>query len=272
MMDEIGGYDECTFIPEFYDSVLPYVNRGDITYYVNESLRKGSSVLELGSGTGRVAIPMARAGLKVVGLDASSWMLRAFKERLKNEPEDIRSLIELRQENMRNFDLNKKFPTVILPFNTFLHMQNSAEQLSVLKCAHKHLEKDGHFLFDVFNPSLGLLTEDEYLGEFGHEPEVHLPDGRKFVRCHRIVERDLPNQSLDLEIIYYVTDSEGREEKMIHEFRLRYLFRFELEHLLDRGGFQLTSLFGDFEQTPFGETGDKLLVVKAKRKESESET
>ena len=79
-----------------------------------------------------------------------------------------------------------------------------------------------------------------------------LPDGRTVIRRHRILTRDLVNQINSGELVYHVTHPDGRRERLVHPFRMRCLFRFEVEHLLARAGFAVEHIFADFDRSPYG--------------------
>ncbi|PYS32164.1 MAG: hypothetical protein DMG14_35255, partial [Acidobacteria bacterium] len=92
---------------------------------------------------------------------------------------------------------------------------------------HGHLIEGGRLILDLFNPSLEALVQDNLGQEFGDEPEFVSPDGRRVVRRHRIVSRDYANQINHVELLYYVTHPDGREQRLVHAFPMRYLYRFE---------------------------------------------
>jgi hypothetical protein len=100
--------------------------------------------------------------------------------------------------------------------------------------------------------------------EFGDEPEFTTPDGRRVVRHHKIVSRDYFNQTNQVELIYYVAHPDGREERLVHAFPMRYLFRFEAEHLLARCGFEVEAVYADYDKSPYGSKypGELILVAK----------
>ena len=79
-----------------------------------------------------------------------------------------------------------------------------------------------------------------------------MPDGRKVIRRHKIVARDVSNQINYVELIYYVTHPDGRKERLVQAFPMRYLFRFEAEHLLARAGFEVEQLYADYDKSPYG--------------------
>ena len=104
-MDSGGGYEGYAFVADLYDWVVPYRERPDISFFVDAAKEAGSPVLEIGCGTGRVLIPSARAGIDVVGLDASPRMLAVCRERLQHENVAVQSRVELVQADMRAFEL-----------------------------------------------------------------------------------------------------------------------------------------------------------------------
>ena len=252
-MDNSGGYNDNPFIAEFYDSVVPYRERQDVNFFVEMAQRSGGPVLELGSGTGRVLIPTAKSGIEIVGLDASPLMLSVCREKLSLNSNDVRSKVtSLVQGDMRDFELGRKFRLVTIPFRPFQHLLTVEDQMSCLENVHKHLVDGGKLVLDLFNPSLPLLAEERYLQEHGEEPEFTTADGRKVVRRARVVSRDYFNQITQNEMTYYVTHPDAREEQFVHRFPMRYLFKFEVEHLLARCGFGVEAVYADYDKSPYG--------------------
>ena len=264
-MADAGGYQEYKFVAEYYDYVAPYRDRQDIAFFVDSALESGGPVLEVGSGTGRVLIPTARAGINIVGLDLSEHMLSVCRENLREEPVEVRERVELIQADMRQFDLKKSFPLVTLPFRPFQHLLTIEDQISCLKSINNHLDVEGHLILDLFNPSLEALTRDNIGEEFGDEPESSTPSGQRVIRRHKIVARDLFNQINHTELIYYVTHPDGRHERLVHAFPMRYLFRFEAEHLLVRCGFRLEHVYADYDKSPYGSDYPGELIMVARK-------
>jgi SAM-dependent methyltransferase len=245
-----GGYDEYFFAAEFYDFVVPYRERQDVAFFVGLAREAAGPVLEIGCGTGRVLIPTARANGEIVGLDSSSMMLAVCREKLAVEPDEVQSRVKLAKGDMRRFDLNRRFHLVTMPFRPFQHLLTVEDQMDCLACVHKHLVDGGRFVLDVFNPSLPHLAGKEDVGNLlGDEPQFVMPDGRRVRRHHRLVSRDWLSQVQDLELIYEVSHPDGREEQLAHSLRMRYLFRFEAEHLLSRCGFQVEALYAGYEKS-----------------------
>lgn len=265
-MDSSGGYDDYPFVAEFYDYVAPYRDRLDVAFFVEMAQEAEGPVLELGCGTGRVLIPTARAGVEIVGLDSSSNMLSVCKEKLAREPEEVQLRVQLVEADMRQFNLGMQFGLVTIPFRPFQHLITVEDQLSCLASVHHHLSSGGKLVLDIFNPSIPHLADKEELVDFlGEEPEFIMPDARKVVRTFRVVSRDLFNQVQEVEFIYTIKHPEGREEQLVQRTQMRYLFRFEAEHLLVRSGFEVEQVYADYDKSPYGSKYPGELIFVARK-------
>jgi len=260
-MTGASGYETTA---EYYDFVVPYRERSDIAFYVDEAQKTEGEVLEAGCGTGRILIPAARTGCTITGIDLSSEMLSVCEASLKNEPSEVHDCVRLLQGDMRNFDLGKTFQLIMVPFRAFQHLLTVDDQLRCLQTLHRHLAPEGKLIIDFFNPSLESLVNTTPGEEMGDEPEFSMPDGRRVLRRNKIIAQDRFQQINDVQLIYHVTFPDGHVEHLIHSFKIRYLFRFEAEHLLERSGFAVENLYGDFDRKPYGEVypGDLVFVAR----------
>jgi SAM-dependent methyltransferase len=250
----MSGCPEYDEFAEYYDHVLPYRNRDDVGFFVDLARAARGPVLEVACGTGRVLLPCARAGAQVVGLDLSAGMLDVCRQRLAREPADVRARVELYQADMRTFDLGRQFDLITTPFRGFQHLLAVGDQQLALRAIRRHLADGGRFVLDLFNPSLHFLGDERWLVNPLVEPAFSMPDGRSVVRSFRVVERDYFSQVQRLAMDYDVTWPDGRSERRSSRFDLRYLFRFEAEHLLVREGFEIEALYGDYQRRAYGET------------------
>jgi len=257
-------YDEYAGIAELYDHVALYRDRPDIAFYVDAARSANGAVLEIGCGTGRVLIPSARAGMEIVGVDLSRAMLAVCRRRLQQESADVRARVHLVQADMRDVALARQFALATIPFRPFQHLLTVRDQLACLDGIRRHLVDGGRLAFDVFNPSIDALASRPEGQEVGDEPEFTTPDGRRVLRRHRIIAQDRFYQANQIELIYYVTHADGQEERIVHAFTMRYLFRFEIEHLLARAGFELEHVYADYAKNPYGSTypGDLIVVAR----------
>lgn len=257
--------DEYGEIADLYDYVVPYRERADVAFFVDAAVVAGGPVLEVGCGTGRILIPTARAGVDVTGVDLSPRMLGVCRRRLDGEPEQVRRRARLVQADMRRFDLEQRFTLATIPFRPFQHLLTVEHQLACLASVRAHLADAGTLIVDLFNPSLDALASFRIGEEGGEEPEFTMPDGRRVVRTHRILAVDRFNQVNDIELIYRVTHPGGRKERLLHRFPMRYVFRFEMEHLLARTGFRVEHLYSDFEKHPYGHAYPGELIFVARK-------
>ena len=128
--------------------------RGDVEFYLSCAGRYGGPVLELGVGTGRVAWPLAAAGHEVVGLDLSAAMLAIAHGKAAAHPAPVRDRLVLRQGDMAEFDLARRFRLALVPARAFHHLLTPQAQRTALGCIRRHLEPGGHLVIDVFDPKL----------------------------------------------------------------------------------------------------------------------
>jgi SAM-dependent methyltransferase len=250
-------------IPEFgllYDSVPVYAARDDVGFYVEEAARIRGPVLELGTGTGRILLPLARAGCTVVGIDSSTQMLARCRAKLLEEHESVRSRVTLQQGDVRDFDLGQKFAVAIAPFRVLQHLTAVEDQLRCLATVARHLAPGGRFIFDVFNPNFARLVAADGT-EQEDTPEQSLPDGRSFRRAYRIARVRWIDQVSEAELIYYVSAKRGMAaERFVQAFDMRWYVRAELLHLLARSGFRETAMYGDFKRVPLHDDSAEQIV------------
>lgn len=243
---------------EIYDSVYSYV-REDIPFYVEEARRAGGPVLELGCGTGRVAIPIAKAGVEVVGLDSSPAMLEVARRKLRNL-RGRRAYLTLVQADMRDFALDQKFNLAIIPFRGFLALLTVEDQIKALLNIRRHLAPGGKLVFNVFVPDLNMLVQEGDVPY--HLRDVIVPEsGVRLVLWHQS-SYDNHNQILNARIIVEELDEDGVVRRRLYrDFQLRYAHRWEIHHLLRWCGYEVLDLYGDFDRSPFDESSDEMVWV-----------
>jgi SAM-dependent methyltransferase len=258
-----GGYANAR-LAELYDQVPAYVSREDVALFVEEAVASGGPVLELGCGTGRVLLPTARAGVAITGLDLSQAMLGALRRKLAQEPAEVQARVRLVHGDMCEFDLGQRFACVTIPFRPFQHLITVAEQMACLRSANRHLARGGRLVLDLFHPDLAKLADPGQGRETQDFADAPLPGGGRVSRTHRFAATHRAEQYNDVEMIYHVTGPDGRTERIVHTFPFRYVFRYEMEHLLARCGFRVAELFGDFDLSPFADDSPQMIFVAEK--------
>jgi len=153
----LSSYDA---IAELYDPWSVSVVE-DVAFYLEEARRSGGPVVELGVGTGRIAVPIAADGIRVIGVDSSRGMLDVCARRAALAGVEI----DLRVGDLREPPVDELVPLVICPFRSLLHMHTDEDRLAVFAAAHRLLLRDGRFVFDVFAPDAAdiALTQDRWL-------------------------------------------------------------------------------------------------------------
>jgi SAM-dependent methyltransferase len=261
-MGKHGGYEDEPIVAEFYDL---YATRSDIGFYLDYCRAAKGKILELGCGTGRILIPAADSDCQITGLDLSQHMLAKCGEKLKQKSADVQNRVRLIKDSMTDFNLNEKFRLTIIPFHAFQHLISVDDQLSCLECIHRHLEKDGKLIFDVFHVNFDKIDSPRNKEEVEADPEFELADGRRFRRTYRITAFNRAEQYNNVEIFHYLTDTDGTTIRLVQAFPFRYFFRYEVEHLLVRCGFNLVESFGDFSKAPIGDDSPEMIFVAKKR-------
>ena len=249
---------------EFYDNLDVYDGRPDVEFYIamarqelDAAEQRGVpgeclAVLEVGCGTGRVLVPMARAGLEMVGVDVSPGMAARCEQALAHQPADVRARAGVHVADMRTMHLGRTFAMATTPFRSFQHMVDVHDQLAALGAIREHLVPGGLLVLDLFDPWLHALVDPARLEESPSGAPFVLADGRRVQRTERVAYRDYARQVIGVELIYNVEHPGERLERVVQSFPMRYFFRHETEHLLARAGFGVETVYADYQRTPFG--------------------
>jgi SAM-dependent methyltransferase len=248
-----------------YDGVATGVE-GDVAFYVEEAMASGSPVLELGCGTGRIVIPVAEAGVEIVGLDASADMLSVARAKLAACRPEVQRRARLVHGDMREFEVPERFTLATIPYRAFLHNLSPEDQLRTLARVRDHLIEDGRLIMNAFDPSVQLLAAGRWSRSLHEHNEIRHPRTGNRVTVREDFRYDLERQLVDGAFVYDEVDATGRVVKTTHSpLTLRYVFRYEMEHLLARSGFRVEALFGDFQRGTFRAGGEQIWVVRRQR-------
>ena len=248
----------------FYDCYATGIE-GDVQFYVEEAQKADSPILELGCGTGRILIPIAESGISIVGLDRAPAMLSIAREKISKLNVETQSRIKLVEGDMRNFSLDKYFKLVMIPYRAFLHLLTPEDQQQALSCIHEHLAEDGLLIFNIFDPRLEtIVAHTTSLG-------AAMKRSREFIHPdtgHRVVvwdsrPYDPGRQIIEQYFIFEEVDDEGRViSKIYSPITLRYVYRYEMQYLLELCGYRIEALYGDFQRGPFQHGGEQIWVAR----------
>jgi SAM-dependent methyltransferase len=215
----------------------------DISFYVEEAVAAGGEpVVELGVGTGRIALPTAMAGVHVIGVDSSAGMLEVCAERAREA--GVAERLDLRLGDLRRPPVDERVALVTCPFRAYLHLRDDDERLEALRAARDLLRADGRLVFDVFAPS---------------REDVEETDGRWIEREPGIDERadwDLEQQSLTLS----VRGAEGASTMV-----LWWLEPERWHSLLAEAGFDVAACYGWFDRRPYRGGEDSVWIAHVRK-------
>jgi SAM-dependent methyltransferase len=211
----------------------------DISFYVDEALAAKGPVVELGVGTGRIAIPTAMAGVPVIGVDSSAGMLEVCAQRGREAGVD--GLLDLRLGDLRRPPVDERVRLVTCPFRAFLHLRDDDERLEALRATRSLLVPAGRLVFDVFAPSRDDI-EETHGRWIEREPEI-------FERA----EWDLGAQTLTLSV---------RGPQGESSMTLWWLEPPRWHSLLAEAGFEVEACYGWFDRRQYTGGEDSVWVAR----------
>lgn len=221
---------------------------GDVDFYRALALEANGLVVELGVGTGRIAVPAAAAGARILGVDLSAGMLGIARE--KARAAGLARRLGLARGDMRSFALRRPVDLVTIPFRTFLHNTTTEDQLATLAAAHAALRSGGRLALNVFNPDVTLIADGLRRGDAWRT-------ARGALEAHEQT-RYAPTSQLGRTTFRFARPG-GAPVRF--SFTLRYVYRYEMEHLLSRSGFAIEALYGDHFRAPFDETSTEMVWI-----------
>jgi SAM-dependent methyltransferase len=239
-----------------YDAVAAYYDLEhddfveDIALY--RQLLYAGPILEVGVGTGRIAIPLAREGHEVWGLDPSAAMLDRARVRAENLP-----TLHLVHGDVRTTRLQKRFNAALISLNGLWHFPDMEVQLEALRSIASQLVPGGMLVVDTSNP---YTMDDRGAAGLVRLRHRHTEDGHE-VSTFGAAWDDEGAQVLTLELWYDRSGSDGKVDRRCARLTLRYLYRYELELLLRLAGFRVERVYGSYDLDPYETSSPRLLAV-----------
>ena len=243
---------------EWYDLFYSTESSAEVDFYIGLMRDAVGPVLEIGVGTGRIAIPAAKEGAEVVGVDFSAEMLAAA-ERKARAAAPLPGGLTLIQADMRSLELGRKdFALVTIPARTLLLATTHEDQRRTLCCAARHLRPGGRLAFNVFNPTEDLIYDES------DEPiligKVKDPATGKRFRLTGVNRFDNEAQVNHGTQIAEELDGRGRVKRRVElQVKLRYLRPYEAMALLEEVGLDLEDVSGGFDGSPLTNESDEMV-------------
>jgi SAM-dependent methyltransferase len=227
----LSSYDA---IAELYDPWSASVVE-DVAFYLEEARKSGGPVVELGVGTGRIAVPIAADGISVIGVDSSRGMLDVCARRAALAGVQL----DLRVGDLRKPPVTERVPLVICPFRSLLHVHTDEERLSVLAAAYDLLVTGGRFVFDVFAPDAADVAQT-------HERWLEREPG---IFEHAVWDEKARTLTLTV-----------RDDQLETTMALAWLSPEEWQALLERAGFEIEACYGWFDRSPYRGREDTIWI------------
>jgi ubiquinone/menaquinone biosynthesis C-methylase UbiE len=250
---------ELSLFPENFDEVTKFQGLAfDVVRYREIASEEGGPVLELCCGTGRVAIPLAREGLSVTGVDISSGMLEQFAVNLKREEAAVAARIKTVRQDITSLALEENsFRLAIMAFNSLLCITDFAAQREALRAVSAHLTRGGLLVIDIVNPLNLKLQGDTLPRPFFTRKNPH--NGNTYTRFAMMDAFD-ENHRQRLHGWYDEIDMEGRVRRQHYSMYWRPIFRFEIELMLKEAGFEIVQIEGGHMKEPYTAQSPRMFI------------
>jgi SAM-dependent methyltransferase len=244
-------------LARLYDA-FPFA--ADLPLYLELAAAQGGRVLEVACGSGRVLVPLAQAGHRVTGVDASPHMLAVAREKLAAAGPEAEANARLVQDDMRSFQLGELFDLAVIAVKSFAYLTERADQERTLARVTAHLRPGGLLAIDLMHPAPGWLLEP--VGSLRQDLVQDVPaQGITVARTEAVVSTDLAAQVRVIRSAYEIVAADGAVTKRFVEWPYRYIYRFEAEHLLERAGFVVEALYGGYRREPFSSESRTMLFL-----------
>ncbi len=198
-------------------------------------------------------------------------MLARCRAKLAAEPDPVRDRVTLVEADMTSFDLNERFAQIHCPFGSFHHLRTVEEQLACLGRCRDHLLPGGTLVLDLINPDPAPSDRPsevapgasvvEPIGSPSTTGTVEWTEGRRIRSWATVVSGSRALQVNDCEVTYEILEPDGTSRRLTETFPMRFVFRYELEHLLARCGFSIVALYGDYDRSAFTDESLGMIAI-----------
>lgn len=250
-----------------YEDGIYYAHRykrrvEDINFYVHLAHHAEGAVLELGCGTGRVTLAIAKQHIPIVGIDAMPAMLKTANQAKAKLDKKAQSYVTFKKADMTRLRLRKKFPLIIAPFNVMMHVYSRSELEQVFATVRAHLTPESFWVFDVLMPDLQFLSRNPQ--RVYRADVIYYPTDQKKYRYAEMFDYD-PISQVQLVTMLF-ENAQNKKESFVTPMTHRYFFPQELLALLHYNGFDVVEQYGDFNRNALGTQSESQIYVTKLRK------
>ena len=245
-----------TTVARFYDSENAD-KTDDLAMYSRLAAERAGEILDVGCGTGRVLLHLAREGRRVHGIDSDGAMLGRLDAKMRQLPQ-LRHLVNVVPGDILDYRWDQKFELILLTYNALMHFHEQEAQIALLSRLRACLADAGRLVIDLPNAGPAFAAEDSdaltFERSFLDRETGHL------VMLQSLNYLDRAAQMLTVEWIYDEIDGSGAVKRLIAPHKLRYYFLPELQLLLERAGFTLEAVYGDPDGAPYDADSERMIV------------
>ena len=236
--------------PELYDAIHKNIS-SDNELIVHYAKKCGGPVLELASGTGRLAEPIIDIGLPYTGIDTSKTFIKEAKKRFGNKG-------IFKTGNMQDFNLQTDYNFIFIGFNSFLHNLTDEDAKNCLSSVHKHLSEKGLFFASAFIPDPVFL----YQGNELHPATSFFTYRKK--QC-RIMEKNTYHEDTQINHITWTIETDGMLSNESYTFKQRMYPPHMMDILLSETGFTIKEKYGDWDRALLDEFSPMQIYICRKK-------
>lgn len=251
---------------QMYEVMHASFDPGDIDWYRARAKVADGPVLELGAGTGRTLLPIARDGVVIDGLELDAGMRDFLQAKLARESDAVHQRVRVIAGDMRDFQVGTTYALITIPYRAFLHNTTEADRAACLQCCMEHLQPGGMLAMNVFHPSLTFMSHNrgEREGIWRWREEQPHPDGG-FVCLTDATKYDSIRQIVHARLRYDHYDEAGRLlNTFMQRLEIAYLYPGDVHAILQRAGFIDITIEGGFEGKPLDDDGSEMAITARK--------
>ncbi len=238
----------------------------DLPAYLALAERFGGPVLDVGCGTGRVALYLAGQGLHVTGIDVSQVMLERAAEQTARRAFEP-SQVAWHHVNVAELALDGRFGLAVYAYNGFMHLLEQRRQIAALERIAVHLKPDGGLAIDLPNP-VEMFCADDVPGLVHERTFTDAQTGRPVMQ-QSLASVNRATQVMALTWVYDRVEADGVVHRDLVPLRLRYTMAAEMHLLLERAGLRVVDLCGDYDFSPYEEDSPRLFVIAARAEDEQ---
>lgn len=232
-----------------------FAGREDLPFFRRLMLRLGGPVLDMGCGTGSLTMDLAGAGITVVGVDNSPYMLDVARSKLDRLPPSEKERVQLAEGDMLNYEAPSLFNSILIARGSFGHLMNTEDQLRCLANMRKLLDVGGKLVLDLYPPALDFLQGGTSIGK-----SVAVDGDLNLLRTVH-TRCDINTQRCSYTIIYEQFKGGVLLERVLEESSTSLLFPREALLLLRQCGYTIQDIYGDTAGGSFNSTSRRMIIV-----------